>query len=122
VPRVDAVYLSPSDRETQKRMNALHGRGTRKRLKYGRILVPPTLVIESLSRGHEDHDRVTKRAWYAEMKVPNYWLLNYFDKSLECLVLEGQDYRVDATGRGEDEVSPGFLPSLKIPLAKVWED
>ena len=122
VPKVDALYLSPSERERQKQLNKLHGRGTRARLRYGRILVAPTLVIESLSRGHEDHDRVTKRGWYAQMKVPNYWLLNYFEQSLECLVLEGTNYRVEALGRGELEVRPRFLPSLVIPLANLWED
>lgn len=122
VPRVDALYLSPQDRERQKQLNARHGRGTRKQLSYGRILVPPTLIIESLSRGHEDHDRVTKRAWFAEMRVPNYWLLNYFDQSLECLVLEGADYRVDAAGRGDQHVRPNAFPPLVIPLAKLWAD
>jgi Uma2 family endonuclease len=122
VPKVDALYLSPQDREDQKKLNALHGRGTRKQLRYGRILVPPTLIIESLSRGHEDHDRVTKRAWFAEMRVPNYWLLNYFDQSLECLVLERADYRVDAAGRGDQHVRPNAIPPLVIPLAKLWAD
>jgi Uma2 family endonuclease len=122
VPKVDALYLSPQDRERQKQLNAVHGRGTRKLLRYGRILVPPTLIIESLSRGHEDHDRQTKRMWFAEMKVPNYWLLNYFDQSLECLVLEGDDYRIDASGRGSQEVRPSIFPSLVIPLARLWAD
>ena len=122
VPKVDALYLSPEQRDRQKQLNALHGRGTRARLKYGRILVPPTLAIESISRGHETHDRLTKRKWYAEMRVPNYWLLNSFEQSLECLVLEADDYRVDASGRGEQEVRPSFLPSLVIPLGKLWED
>ena len=122
VPKVDALYLSPQDRATQKQLNAVHGRGTRKILRYGRILVPPTLIIESLSRGHEDHDRLTKRAWFAEMKVPNYWLLNYFDQSLECLTLQGERYVTDASGRGEQEVRPRLFPSLVIPLARLWED
>ena len=122
VPRVDAIYLSPQDRKNQKHQNALQGSGRRKLLRYGRILVPPTLIIESLSEGHEAHDRITKRMWYAEMKVPNYWLLNYFDESLECLVLEGNSYRVDVAGRGDQEVRPNLFPSLVIPLARLWED
>jgi Uma2 family endonuclease len=122
VPKVDALYLSPQDRARQKQLNALHGRGTRKTLRYGRILVPPTLIVESLSRGHEDHDRLTKRAWFAEMKVPNYWLLNYFDESLECLTLRDDRYVTDASARGQQEVRPTLFPSLVIPLAKLWAD
>jgi Uma2 family endonuclease len=122
VPKVDALSLSPRDRELQRQANALHGRGTRKQLRYGRILVPPTLIIESLSRGHEDHDRLTKRQWFGEMKVPNYWLLNYFEQSLECLVLDGDDYRVDLVGRGDQDVRPSLFPGLVIPLGKLWAD
>ena len=122
VPKVDALYLSPRDREKQKQLNAVHGRGARQRLKYGRILVPPTLIIESLSRGHEDHDRLTKRKWFEEMGVPNYWLLNYFDQSLECLALEGGGYRLDASGKGDQEVRPNLFPGLVIALGKLWAD
>ena len=122
VPKVDALYLSPQDRERQQQANALQGRGTRKLLRYGRILVPPTLVIESLSRGHEDHDRVTKRRWYGEMGVPNYWLLNYFDRSLECLALAAGDYRVDASGRDAETIRPSLFPGLVIPLATLWAE
>jgi Uma2 family endonuclease len=122
VPKVDALYLSPADRQAQKQANARLARGYRKKLTYGRILVPPTLIIESLSRGHEDHDRVTKRNWFAQMKVPNYWLLNSSDRSLQCLVLENDDYRVDASGRGKQEIRPRLFPSLVIPLATLWAD
>ena len=122
VPKADALYLSPSDRATQKLANARLARGTRKKLTYGRILVPPTLVIESLSRGHEDHDRITKRKWYSEMRVPNYWMLNYFERSLECLVLSGAEYVVDASGTGNDEVRPSRFPGLVIPLPRLWEE
>lgn len=114
---VDGIYLSPEDRAAQKRLNAGHRGFT-----YGRIVVPPTLVIESLSRGHEAHDRKTKRHWYAEMKVPHYWLLSAHERALECLVLEGDDYRLAASGRESDEVRPSLFPSLVIPLSKLWAD
>src|SRR4051812_20179852 len=101
VPIVDAVFLSPDDRIKQKAAHAATGK--RKHLRYGRILVPPTLVIESVSLGHEAHDRETKRAWYAEAKIPNYWLLDAQQRSLECLVLRGNEYNTDQVGHGSDE-------------------
>jgi Uma2 family endonuclease len=120
VPVVDAVFLSPQDMEKQKQANARAGR--RKRLKYGRILVPPTLVIESLSLGHEAHDRETKRVWYAEARIPNYWLLDAQQRSLECLALEGDDYRVDQSGRNDVEIRPSMFPGLVIPLGRLWAE
>jgi Uma2 family endonuclease len=124
VPRVDAIYLSPEDRRLQREANAAtapaHSR--RRRMRYGRILVPPTLIIESLSVGHEAHDRVTKRRWYAEARVPNYWLLNAHDRTLQCLILDGVDYRTDAEGGDQDEVRPGPFAGQIIPLARLWAE
>lgn len=117
VPVADAVCLSPADLELAKQANAERGR---RGMKYGRILVPPTLIIESLSIGHESHDRETKRRWYAEAGVPNYWMLDAGERSLECLILEGSDYRVDQSGRVDAELRPAMFPGLVLPLAKLW--
>jgi Uma2 family endonuclease len=117
VPVVDALYLSPEDRAAQKRANAAQ---PKPKLKYGRILVPPTLVIENVSRGHEAHDRVLKRGWYAGLGVPNYWLLDPGARSLECLVLRGSDYVLDVEGKDKDELRPTLFPNLVIRLASLW--
>src|SRR5688572_1395211 len=79
IARVDAVFMSAADLKEQKQLNAEKGR---RRLRYGRLLLPPTLIIESVSIGHEEHDRDTKRAWYAEFGVRNYWLLDAYGESL----------------------------------------
>lgn len=89
---------------------------------FGRILVPPTLVIESISLGHEAHDRETKRVWYAEARIPNYWLLDAQQRTLEWLVLAGDDYRLDSAGRDSNEVGPAMFPGLTIPLSKLWAE
>jgi Uma2 family endonuclease len=109
--------MSQSDLDRQKSLNASTGKN---RLRYGRLLVPPTLVIESISMGHADHDRETKRRWYAEFGVPNYWLLDAYEQTLECLKLDRTDYAVDCAGRGESELRPSSFPGLLIPLRTVW--
>ena len=114
---VDALYLSPKERAAQKRANAAV---PKPKLTYGRVLVPPTLIIENVSRGHEAHDRVIKRGWYAGMGVPNYWLLDARARSLECLVLRGSNYVLDVNGRDKEEVRPTLFPNLVIRLASLW--
>lgn len=120
VPVVDAIFLSIDDQLKQKAAHAATGK--RKSLKYGRVLVPPTLVIESVSLGHEAHDRETKRGWYAESSIPNYWLLDGQQRSLECLVLENGEYRVDQAGRDNAELRPTLFPGLVVPLGKLWAE
>jgi len=120
VPKVDAVYMSRADKAKQARAKR---RRTPKELKYGQVSVPPTLVIENISKGHESADRVVKRAYYAEAGIPNYWILDVYQRSLECLKLKTKgEYVLDQIGRGKAKISPACFPGLTIDLAKVWDD
>ena len=86
------------------------------------LLIPPTFVVESVSKGNELHDRKTKRKWYAEFGVRHYWIVDAYAKSLECLILQGDQYRTDAAGVGADVVSLQSFPGLKLSLDEVWGD
>ena len=119
VVRCDAVYLTQQDQQKQARAARLAGKTD---LRRARIYVPPTLVIESLSPGHEQHDERLKRQWYSAFGVPNYWLLNAFERSLRCLVLREGAYRVDTSGRGKAKLRPALFPGLTVPLGEVWEE
>ena len=85
------------------------------------LILPPTIVIESVSQGHEAHDRVTKRRWYAEFKVPHYWIVDGLGRTLECLRLDGDHYLLDAAGKQNEILQPSGFPGLTIPLNDVWE-
>ncbi len=120
VVRADAVYLDSNAKKAQR--SAVEDR-KRRDPDRSRIYVPPSLVIESVSPGHEAHDRKTKRRWYAEFGVPRYWLLDVFEKSLECLILDGGSYRVDAAAQGNHgSVTPASFPGLDLRLEKIWPE
>jgi Uma2 family endonuclease len=113
----DFVCLTPADMALQRQANAAR---KRKRAEYGRLLVPPTLIIESSSLDHEAHDSQTKRRYYAEFGVPNYWIINVYARTLECFVLDDGAYEIDRSGKGRGKVSPSMFPGLTIPLQKIW--
>jgi Uma2 family endonuclease len=117
IVRADMIFMTPADQKKQRAANTKHGAS---KLKYGRVRVSPSLVLESVSPGHERHDLETKRKWYAEAGVPNYWILNAYERTLECLVLEGGGYRVDQSGSDQAEVSPKFFNGLTIALSRLW--
>lgn len=119
IARADVIFFTPEDAARQRHANA---EGGKQELTYGRILIAPTLIIESISLGHEAHDRQTKRRWYAEKQVPNYWILDAYQHSLECFVLAGGEYKIDQSGRNADELRPILFPGLVIPLSQVWVD
>src|SRR6185312_5528785 len=64
--RADAIWMTPDDMKRQREAARLAGKAD---LDQTRILIPPTLIIESVSPGHERHDEKTKRRWYAEFGV-----------------------------------------------------
>ncbi len=96
VPRVDAVLLTVEQLQRQAALQAARSR--RRGLRYGRLRVAPELVIESISQGHELHDRQTKLEWYRGFGIVNYWLLDPFARTLECLRLVNDDYQRKARG------------------------
>ncbi len=118
--RADAVWLTPDQKRRQAHAAQLAGKAD---LRRTRILVPPTLVIESVSYGHEDHDRVTKFAWYAEFGVANYWIFDALGKTLVCYTLgRSGKYRLAAQGRGDEWVRVPLFKGLKVSLADLWSD
>ncbi len=118
VVRADAVFMRPEDEQRQRQADP-QWRG-RSDLTFGRLVVPPWLIIESISIGHEAHDRVVKRRWYAEFGIPHYWVFDSFVRRLECLVLDGAVYRTDAIASGAEENRPAAFPGLVIRLGRIW--
>ena len=121
VVRADAVWMTPQD-EARQADAVARVAGTGRNPDYARLLVAPTLAIESVSPGHEAHDRRTKHKWYAEFGVPHYWIFDPFNRSLDCLVLDAGVYRVDQSGHGDSEVRPSLFPGLVLRLTGVWSD
>jgi hypothetical protein len=119
IPRVDAVFLTAEQIQKQAAIEAArkkrHGQ-----VRYGRLRVAPTLIIESISIGHELHDRQTKYEWYRRFGVAHYWLLNPFARTLECLRLAENSYVTDAEGRDSMQVTPTLFPGLTIHLDRIW--
>lgn len=113
----DAVFLTAEERQRQQQASKRAGKPDADRT---RILIPPALVIESVSPGHELHDRRTKRRWYAEFGVPNYWILDAYQRSLECLELERGEYRVVYSGDGEFEFATAPFAGLTLHPRDLW--
>lgn len=119
VVRADAAFMTPQDQAAQIRAVAEHGRIDPTR---SRIYVPPTLVIESVSPDHERHDRVTKRRWYAEFGVPNYWIIDAYRKTLDCLRLSEGEYEIDAAGENRDVLNPKTFSGISLVLERLWRE
>lgn len=115
----DGVYLTAEKLDQQA---ALYAKKPNRKagVRFGRLLVPPTLVIESVSLGHETHDRETKFKWYADMGVSHYWLFYGHRRLLECYALDKGNFRLEVAGQGNQQISPSVFAGLKIDLGRLW--
>jgi Uma2 family endonuclease len=85
-----------------------------------RIMGPPDLVVEIVSKGTKTRDKVTKRALYERKGVKHAWILDPFDRTLEENVLQRKRYARRSKLSGNAVFAPACFPGLEIPLKKVW--
>ena len=85
----------------------------RARIVRDRIWGAPDLVVEVLSPGTRRRDTMTKRRWYREYGVHEYWIIDPVSKTVEVSTLDettGRSRRKTTHGRGlvRSNVLTGF--------------
>jgi len=85
-----------------------------------RFRVVPDWVSEVLSPSSERHDRVTKRAIYAEFGVAWYWLVDPRAQTLEALALQQGEWQVIGRFRGDDNVAAEPFAACPFRLGKLF--
>ena len=80
---------------------------------------PPDIVVEILS-SDRNRDMVRKRLVYAEVGVPEYWILDPLQDTATLLELRDGEYVERAVLGANDTVTTPLLPGLSIPLADVF--
>lgn len=77
----------------------------------------PDLLVEILSPSSEDYDRKLKRERYEKAGVPEYWIVDPGEQTLEQLVLRDGVYQLQPAS---EEVRPAVLSGVVIRLRDVW--
>jgi len=83
----------------------------------------PDLAVEVLSRSTERRDRGRKMELLARYGLPEYWLIEPFEHTLEVFVRSSAD-TLTAAGAYErsDQFTSPTLPELRFPVAALFED
>ena len=87
----------------------------------GLVTGRPDLVVEVVSPSSQRYDRVTKLRWYAQLGIPEYWLVDGTARTLERLVLRDGAYVIAASLAEDETFRPESFEGLEIPLAKLWQ-
>lgn len=80
----------------------------------------PDLAIEILSPSTERMDRKIKLPLYARHHVPEYWIVDPDDQSVEVYVLEGDSYRVGGIFMSGDAISIGAFADAHIIVDSIF--
>lgn len=118
ISRADLVAMTEEQVRRSRELSAARypdSRGQRVR-----IMVPPALVVEVISRGHESRDRRIKRRWYAEFGVTHYWIVDPNLKVVEALQLVGDGYQQLSVARGSEVMELPLFGGIRIDLGRVW--
>jgi Uma2 family endonuclease len=88
-----------------------------------RLTGPPALIIEILSPGSANirRDRVSKLNLYAKHDVPEYWIVDPKNKTLDRFVRKGSSLVLQETLQYEDLLTTTTLPGFSCPMASVFK-
>jgi Uma2 family endonuclease len=83
----------------------------------GLALGHPDLVVEIISPSSRRYDRVVKARWYADIGVPEYWIVDIDSRTIERLVLESGRWVIATTAAEGEPFEPPSFPGLRIDVA-----
>jgi len=77
----------------------------------------PDLIVEIVSPSTESRDRELKRERYQEAGVPEYWIVDPLEHTVEQLVLRDGVYHLQPAS---DVLQPTILDGITVRLQEVW--
>jgi len=83
-----------------------------------RIEGAPDLLVEVLSPGTAQRDRVYKRDYYARSGIREYWIVDVKAKQIEFLVNQGG--RFAAASPEQDVYRSREVPEIQLDVADFW--
>jgi Uma2 family endonuclease len=108
----DLVVLRPEHLELSQR-----------RLTITLDMPPPRLIAEVVSPGktNRDRDYIHKRAQYAAIGVPEYWLIDPVAQTVMVLSLEGETYREVGVFCTDETIASVEL-ALELTVGQIFEE
>jgi Uma2 family endonuclease len=79
------------------------------------------LVVEIVSPDDPERDTKVKRAEYAKVNIPEYWLVNPEDDTITVLTLERQSYREYGVFRRGDTATSVLLQGFAVQVDAVFD-
>jgi len=85
------------------------------------IVGVPDLIVEIVSKGSVDKDRVIKKKVYKRFAVKEYWIVDPVYKTIEVYKMEGDDYQLFAFAEDEGKITSSVLPGFELDVKVIFE-
>jgi Uma2 family endonuclease len=85
------------------------------------IVGAPDLVVEILSSGSVDKDRVLKKDVYEQFAVKEYWVVDPVWKSVEVYRMDNDRYALFSFAEKEGTIKSSVLPDFELEIQGVFE-
>jgi len=84
------------------------------------IFGAPDLIVEILSPSNRRYDRGRKRRLYAAVGVPEYWIIDPIEQTIELLILADNRYALDGAFTPGDRMTSAVFP-IRIDVAEIFQ-
>jgi len=82
----------------------------------------PDLIVEILSSGTLERDKIVKKYLYEKHGVKEYWIVEPVGKFIEVLTLEKGGFEFFGTFFLADDLDSLVLKKLRIPVRKIFKN
>jgi Uma2 family endonuclease len=79
----------------------------------------PDLVMEVISEGSWQRDRIQKKVLYEQFGLPEYWIVDPDSRTIEVFVLEKGAYELHSKGSDAQAVHSRLLPGFELSFNEV---
>ncbi|MCB9262719.1 MAG: Uma2 family endonuclease [Flavobacteriales bacterium] len=81
----------------------------------------PDLIVEILSPGNTEHDLTTKFNLYQEVQLPEYWIVNPWDKTVIIYTLRDEIFIGSKIYSISETAESRIFTELKVALEDIFE-
>lgn len=101
-----------------------HLKLTQRRLTITLDMPPPRLIVEVVSPGktNRDRDYIHKRAQYAAIGVPEYWLIDPVTQTVMMLSLAEAGYREVGIFGSQETFASSELAGFQLTVGQIFEN
>ncbi len=90
-------------------------------IKGNGIVGAPDLIVEFVSPGSVDKDRILKKDVYERFAVKEYWMVDTEYQSVEVYRLENDRYRLFSFAEKKGKITSSVLPDFSLDVRKIFE-